>query len=50
MRRHYPYPAVPLFIPASYEEAVTYAQQIRYLNDQIEKLKARVDELENPEP
>lgn len=49
MRNRYPYPAVPLFIPESFDEAITYAQQIRYLNDQIEKLKDRVEELENPE-
>ena len=35
-----------LFIPSSLSEASTYQQQIRYLDDQIEKLKERVAALE----
>lgn len=50
MEKHYRHhPPIPMFIPSSFDEAITYAQQIRYLNDQIEKLKARVEELETPE-
>lgn len=49
MSHRYPFPFRPsLVVPKTPGSAFTYLQQLAYLNDQIEQLKARVEELENP--
>lgn len=49
MSHRYPFPFRPsLVVPKTLGSAFTYLQQLAYLEAQIEELKARVEELENP--
>lgn len=49
MAHRYPFPFRPsLVVPKTLGSAFTYLQQLAYLEAQIEELKARVEELENP--
>lgn len=50
MTHRYPFPFRPsLVVPKTLGSAFTYLQQLAYLNDQIEQLKARVEVLEEAE-
>lgn len=50
MAQRYPFPFRPsLVVPKTLGSAFTYLQQLAYLNDQIEQLKARVEVLEEAE-
>lgn len=48
MRRKAPFMPGIFFTPRVFEEAATYQQQIRWLKKEIDELKERVTELENP--